>query len=102
MYATSDWELDARWSPDGKRLSFSRMPPGADWRHSAVYTVAVDGGDARRLGDGRDARWSPDGKQILFTSNRKGASQIFVMNVDRTHLRNLSGNRRNEYDPSWR
>jgi Tol biopolymer transport system component len=197
VYATTDWELDAKWSPDGRRLSFSRMPPGADWRRSAVWTVGVDGRDARRLGAGRDARWAPDGKQlvvsaagassegdlflvdaetrarrlllanrqlkspagwspdgrrilftqwrdtgggnyvggdvyvvdadgtnvrrltskpaddvaaawspdgrrILFTSNREGATQIFLMDVDRTHLRNLSGKRRNEYDPSWR
>ena len=197
VYATDDWELDAKWSPDGRRLSFSRMPPGADWRHSAVWTVGPNGRNARRLGDGRDARWSPDGrrlvvstagaasegdlflvdaetgarelllanrklkspagwspngrrilftqwrdlgadnyaggdvyvvdtdgtnvrrltakaaddiaaawspdgKRILFTSNRRGTTQIFVMNLDRTHLRNLSGARRNEYDPSWR
>jgi len=197
VFATTEWELDAKWSPDGERLSFSQMPPGADWRHSVVCTVRLDGGGLRRLGPGRDARWSPvgttlvvsapgdagegdlvlvgtdgsgrsvvlanrrlkspaawspdgkhilftqwhsagagnyvdgdvyvmdadgndvrrltssraddiaagwspDGGQILFTSNRGGRSQIFVMNLDRTHLRNLSGKRFDEFDPSWR
>jgi Tol biopolymer transport system component len=197
VFATKDWELDAKWSPDGKRLSFSRMPPGADWRHSVACTVRLDGSDLQELGPGDGARWSPDGKrlvvaapssvsegdlfvvntdgsgrelllstrhlkspaawspdgskilftqwrdagagnyvngdvyvmnadgtnvrrltgnpaddiaagwspdgkQILFTSGRNGPSQILVMNLDRTHLRNLSGKRVNEFDPTWR
>src|SRR4029078_10821294 len=43
VFRTRDCERDARWAPDGKRLSFSRMPPGADWRHSIVCTVRLDG-----------------------------------------------------------
>ena len=29
--------------------------------------------------------WSPDGKQIAFVSNRAGAYQIYMMNVDGTN-----------------
>jgi Tol biopolymer transport system component len=194
---TSRWELDAQWSPDGRRLSFSRMPPRGDWTRSVVCVVNVDGSGLKALGPGQGARWfpdgkklvftatsgtnagdlfavnadgsgrelllssgghkapagwsrdgkhllftqwhdsaggvftngdvyvvdaggsharrltsdpaediagdwSPDGRKVLFTSDRNGRSQIFVMNVDRTHLRNLSGERSNEFDPSWR
>jgi TolB protein len=196
VVGTRKWELDAQWSPDGRRLSFSRMPPRGDWARSVVCVVNVDGTGLKVLGPGHSARWSrdgtklvfsatsgthagdlfvvnadgsgrqlllssdrhkapagwspdgkrllftqwhdsgvvfmngdvyvvdadgshvrrltadpaedfaagwsPDGRNVLFTSDRNGGSQIFVMNLDRTHLRNLSGKRSNEFDPSWR
>jgi TolB protein len=71
-----------------------------------AYVVDADGSHVRRLtgnpAEDLAAGWSPDGSKILFTSDRNGRSQIFVMNLDRTHLRNLSGKRVNEFDPSWR
>ena len=62
IVGTSACELDAKWAPDGKRLSFSRMPRGADWRHSTVCTVRPDGSGLQKLGPGGNARWSPDGR----------------------------------------
>ena len=73
----------ASWSPDGKRLAFAR--PDADG--VALYTIAADGTDARRLTgiDGWRSHllprqhelgpahawiptvaWSPDGSRILY------------------------------------
>ena len=196
VIGTPKWEPDAQWSPDGRRLSFSRLPRN-DWERSVVCTVNVDGSGLKLLGPGHNARWSPDGKElvlsatsganegdlfvvnadgtdrrlllsndhhkapagwspdgrhilytqwqgagggvftngdvyvvdadgsnprrltsnpaedfaagwspdgrrIIFTSDRNGGPQIFVMNLDRTHLRNLSGKRFDEFDPSWR
>ena len=46
VVATTDWELDAKWSRDGTRLSFSRMPRGADWRHSIVDLMKLVGIDS--------------------------------------------------------
>ncbi len=119
----------ARWFPDGKKLVFTATSgtnagdlfavnadgsgrelllssAGGAFTNADVYVVDAGGSHARRLtsdpvediaGD-----WSPDGRKVLFTSDRNGRSQIFVMNVDRTHLRNPSGERSNEFDPSWR
>jgi TolB protein len=68
--------------------------------------VDADGTGVRRLtanpADDAAADWSPDGRQILFTRKRTGRSQIYAMRLDRTHLRNLSGKRTDEFDPSWR
>ncbi len=33
-------EIDAQWSPDGARLSFSREPPPTDWHRSWIWTGA--------------------------------------------------------------
>lgn len=59
----------ARWSPDGKRISFLSSRDGKE----QLYTVAIDGGDAVKVttlsGGADNERWSPDGKWIAFTSS---------------------------------
>jgi len=60
----------------------------------------------RRLTDGRHldeaAAWSPDGSQILFTSDRTGRRQVFVMDADGSHERNLSRDAFDDEATSWR
>ena len=59
----------ARWSPDGKRISFLSSRDGT----AQVYMVATDGGDAVKVtslsGGADNELWSPDGKWIAFTSS---------------------------------
>ena len=67
------------WSPDGERIAFAK----ADGEEAAIYTIAADGTDLRRVTTipGWDAErlvpepsrrrihtveWSPDGSKILF------------------------------------
>lgn len=92
----SDAVSGASWSPDGQRLAFAK-PAGAE---VALYTIAADGADARRLAtimgwqprpglrNGRPTRawintvaWSPDGSYILYTC---GAQEICVVTPDGT------------------
>ena len=83
VFATRDWELGAQWSPDGRRLAFAKMPPGADWRRSVVCTVRTDGTGLRRLGPGTDPHWSPDGTKLLVAApGAASEGDLFVVDAE--------------------
>ena len=57
--------IDPSWSPDGKRIAFSRMNAPA-----GVYLADADGANAQLIFASQQAlspRWSPDGTRIAFT-----------------------------------
>lgn len=95
-----------RWSPDGEKIIFSRgmaMPqnyPNLSNEEKAqartqvknsgeIFIMDKDGSNVRNLThnstpDG-GARWSKDG--IYFLSQREGALNVYLMNVDGEHVR---------------
>ena len=68
-----------RFGPDGSVLLFTRAENGV----SAIYRVAVVGGEPRKLIDNAfDGDWSPDGRQIAFIRNRaNGAQRLSIVCV---------------------
>ena len=97
-------ELDARWSPDGNRISYSRLDPAAegDWRKTWVWTVRPDGTDALPLVLGNTARWSPDGTQLVFSApTARSDGDLFVIRADGTGLRHLLSTPRAERPNAW-
>ena len=89
------------WSPDGKRIVFTRK---VDYQNFDVFTIAPDGSDLKRLTTHRSsdghAVWSADGR-ILWSGSQHGFrdeaalydntfqqyGQIYVMNADGTGKR---------------
>lgn len=53
-------ELDAVWSPDGKRIAYTAFPG------PRVAIVSSGGGDSVVFADGLSPAWSPDGKRIAY------------------------------------
>jgi TolB protein len=45
--------------------------------------------------------WSPDGKRIVFDSDRAGNSEIYVMHVDGSKVRRLTGDPADDGLPDW-
>jgi len=102
-----------RFSPDGRRIVFTRYitDPG----RSALFTVRVDGGGLKQLtpwGNGAgDADYSPDGNKIVFEAypnakpTEKGEcfGEIYTVDSDGQHLTNISDNRcrAGSSDPVW-
>jgi Tol biopolymer transport system component len=85
------WDIDAQWSPDGERLSFTRGGRGdLGWPDTEIWTMRRDGSDLRRIGRGSDARWSPDGTRLVFDApTKRSKADLFVMNADGTNVRQL-------------
>jgi Tol biopolymer transport system component len=102
---TTEWDNFPYVSPSGDRVVFTRRMPDSDFE---IFTMKPDGSDVKRLtttrGADAHATWSVDGREIWFESSRTGFkdeaalydtspqpyAQIFLMNRDGTHVRQLT------------
>lgn len=85
-------------TPNGKQIVFDTL--------GDIFITSIDGGDAAPLT--QDFAWnihpnvSPDGKQIAFISDRDGLSNVWVMNIDGTELRQITKEKNNIiHSPKW-
>jgi Tol biopolymer transport system component len=81
-------------SPDGQTIVFDHL--------GDLYTIPITGGKATPLTRGMavDAqpRFSPDGKRVTFVSDRKGASNLWIMSLDKRDTVQLTRGRNDSYD----
>ena len=88
--ATADWHWTPSWSPDGKYLTFSAMPPMDEKAQLALFNiedstqrVLVDNIRTTRFRDWlRWCTWSPDAKKIAYSS--PGSLMEYSTDVDTT------------------
>ena len=68
---------DPQWSPDGRRLAFTR--------EDEIWIVESDGSRLTRVvakpAGGHDPRWSPDGRRLAFLSRRRGWTQVWLIDA---------------------
>jgi Tol biopolymer transport system component len=123
QHRITSWDLGAAnpdWSPDGERIVFN-----SEGGHSRnTYVVRPDGsgltllrGASRltHIGETITPAWSPDGKQIVFAGEPHTCSSlyrggcdsavytfdVFVMDADGTHVRDLTSAPQFEARPAW-
>jgi Tol biopolymer transport system component/DNA-binding winged helix-turn-helix (wHTH) protein len=80
--ASSSFETDPHFSPDGRRLAFGSGRSG----NVAIWVAAADGSDARQLTYNTrewagSPAWSPDGRSIAFDS-WDGGDQVHIWTID--------------------
>ena len=81
-------DAEPAWSPDGKRIAFSRLAERLDAtgrRFSMIYVMDADGSNVVQLTQGpfdREPTWSPDGRRIAFASRCGGQGCVLVASAD--------------------
>jgi TolB protein len=106
---SSAYDTNADWSPDGSRLTFTRVK---DSQQAAVFVVNTNGSGLTRLTpwqlDAANGSWSPDGSKIVFdsyydTQYRKSAN-LFTVGPSggaMTQLTHLTGGETQAFGPVW-
>ena len=103
------YDREPSWSPDGRRLSLTRVyygEPGTDY-FAGIMIVNVDGSDERPLADQRagsdsDSVWSPDGSFISFQRLDISGGGVGLMVVGlRTGRAHLLGFFDQDTRPDW-
>lgn len=94
LFATSGFDYNPSFSPDGKWIVFTSERNGSG--EADLYRVHVDGSGLERLTDDPalddQAAFSPDGNQIAFVSTR-GAhnASVWILDLKTRKARNLTG-----------
>ena len=112
-----NYPFEPVWSPDSHWIAYVTCPqpeksasPKSNpmpVKDAAIRLIdVVSGEDRPLLTDGStgsiDPAWSPDGKQIAIVSIRSGSSEIWVVNVDGSNLRQLTNAGQFVRYPYWR
>ena len=90
---TSGYDSSPRWSPNGRKLLFTRTVSDGG---NDVFVVNADGSGLRRLTHGfflhlgASASWSPDSRRLAIAGQGGGTDDVFVMNADGSDQHNLT------------
>ncbi len=101
-------DSDPRWSPDGKRIAFTRyMDKEKIQTSSELFIMNADGTHTQRLTHNNvadaDPSWSPDGQHLAFTSLRGGKLDVYVLDVATQTVKQLTGigDKEQSAAPDW-
>jgi TolB protein len=102
-----DHGVTPAWSPDGRLIAYAM--PGASISVIQVEEALKGDRSAARLvvrphdelGQAEYPVWSPDGRRLLFSGLRGGSFDIWAVDADGTHLRDVTPQPSLEYGATW-
>ncbi len=102
LIASTRWESDPQFSPDGKKITFCSDRSGS----IEIWICDSDGSNCLQLTSFQGPhtvtpRWSPDCQRIAFDSRPEGHSDIYVIDLEYRVPRRLTTDTANDVVPSW-
>jgi polyisoprenoid-binding protein YceI len=101
----SAFQLEPTWSPDGRRIAFTRSEDSAVAPPASVNVIGADGSGRRDLSPGVmsvQPDWSPDGRRVAFMSVVDvETGKISVMNADGSGARQFAETPTSDSEPRW-
>lgn len=102
LIASQFKDVNASYSPDGKRIAFASSRSGSN----EVWVCGSEGERPTQLTFFRgphagSPRWSPDGRWISFDGSVDGNEDIFVVSANGGQPRRLTTDPSEEFVPSW-
>jgi serine/threonine protein kinase/Tol biopolymer transport system component len=76
-----DFDTGPIFSPDGRRIAFSRINDTTAGFTSAVYIIPALGGSEQRIVDGWAYDWSPDGKTFVVGAQENGIRTLRLVEI---------------------
>jgi Tol biopolymer transport system component len=92
-------DTSPHWSPDGSWIAYesTRYLDNGGWYYE-ICILNPDGVETRRLIKGVMPHWSPDSTNIAFSGSVDSYSEIFMIKLDGTGLKNLSNSSADEFN----